>query len=366
MNIHFRDCNTDLQPITFDCLGNWKMQNQNFLAVIESSSNETEQKYKCGTYEYDNHDQTQLTLRINNDCSTLPKRNSVTNQQVFKIKKSLNFLESNSFNELEIAFPDNLQGDWQYMTISKNLLTYRDESSLKTFYMSLVTILESDKYIVRSRSQCGEENYKCIIITQLHDNVIETQISSKTLSSFTNYDVCNNKYFNMKEWVTQAKIGENVTKEKCPIYGKYFGKLPDDMKLCSVISSDCKNPDIMFYQIGPCDSHDIYETRVYRCLGHWIDKKSTNVYTLTQRVDVVNTYECFVGLMTNSDDGKNIFIREAGEEGNCYKSLDPFSFGMEMNRTGENDGIFVRGMILMRFNSSLLFLLFFESRNMSL
>ena len=160
-----------------------------------------------------------------------------------------------------------------------------------------------------------------------------------------------------------TEIGENVTKEKCPIYGKYFGKLPDDMKLCSVISSDCKNPDIMFYQIGPCDLRDIYETRVYRCLGHWIDKKSSNVYTLTQRVDVVNTYECFVGLMTNSDDGKNIFIREAGEEGNCYKSLDPFSFGMEMNRTGENDGIFLRGMILMRFNSSLL--LFFEFRNMS-
>lgn len=143
-------------------------------------------------------------MRINNDCSTLPKRNSVTNQQVFKIKKSLNFLESNSFNDLEIAFPDNLQGDWQYMTISKNLLTYRDESSLKTFYMSLVTILEADKYIVRSRSQCGEENYKCIIITQLHDNVIETQISSKTLSSFTNYEICNNKNFNTKEWVTQA------------------------------------------------------------------------------------------------------------------------------------------------------------------
>lgn len=104
------------------------------------------------------------------------------------------------------------------------------------------------------------------------------------------------------------------------------------MDLCSIISSDCHQPDIMFYHIGPCDSHDIYETRVYRCVGEWTDKKSENVYTLTQRVDVVNTYECFVGLMTNGD---SIFIREAGEEGNCYKSLDPFSFGMEMNRTGE-------------------------------
>lgn len=95
----------------------------------------------------------------------------------------------------------------------------------------------------------------------------------------------------------------------------------------------------MYYQNGPCDTTDIYETRVYRCLGHWKDEKSKNVYTLTQRVDVVNTYECFVGLMTNPHDGNSIYIREAGEEGNCYKSLNPFYFGMEMNRTGENDGL---------------------------
>lgn len=92
----------------------------------------------------------------------------------------------------------------------------------------------------------------------------------------------------------------------------------------------------MTYQIGPCNSpHDIYETRTYRCLGHWVDKKSTNVYTLTKRVDVVNSYECFAGLMANTEEGK-IYIREAGEGGNCYKEiLDVKSFGMEMNRTGE-------------------------------
>lgn len=134
----------------------------------------------------------------------MPKKNFLVNQQVFKIRKSLNFLDSNSFNDFEIAFPDNLQGDWQYMRISKNLLTYRDASSLKTYYMSLLTILDGHKYIVRSRSQCGEDNYKCIIITHLHDNVVETQISSNTLSSFSNYEICNNTYFSDKEWVTQA------------------------------------------------------------------------------------------------------------------------------------------------------------------
>lgn len=106
-------------------------------------------------------------------------------------------------NGYEISFPKKLQGEWQYMKITHNQLTLKDPSSLKTYYMSLMSIPESDRYILKSRSQCGEENYKCIYITQLHDNVIETQISSKTLTSLNNYDICNPKYFDNR-WTTQA------------------------------------------------------------------------------------------------------------------------------------------------------------------
>jgi hypothetical protein len=133
---------------------------------------------------------------------------------------------------------------------------------------------------------------------------------------------------------------ENTSKVKCPINGVFHGKLPDDEDLCSRIFSDCSHPDIMTYEIFPCNApHVAYETRIYRCIGHWSEEKNKNVYTLTQRVDVVNTFECFVGLMTNSED--NIIIREAGQEGNCYK-LDPLSFGMEMNRTGGHSNIIMQ------------------------
>ncbi|KAG5675652.1 hypothetical protein PVAND_005539 [Polypedilum vanderplanki] len=329
LNVNFKNCTKDLQPKKYDCLANWRMQNQNFIAIIESSlDNSTDEKYKCGVYEEDEK-KSRVTLKLNNDCNMLTNRNFNQNPQIFKIQTSLDFFDESSLGaDYNLSFPKNLEGEWQYMKISRNLLTLKDPSSRKTYYMSLINTLENDRYIVRSRSQCGEETFKCIIISQLHENVVEIQISSKSSKSLPNYDLCNAINFDSREWLTQAKIGAS---ERCPIFGKYFGKLPDAMDLCSIISSDCRHPDIMFYHIGPCDSmHDIYETRVYRCLGHWTDKKSENVYTLTQRVDVVNTYECFVGLMTNGD---SIFIREAGEEGNCYKSLDPLSFGMEMNRT---------------------------------
>lgn len=73
----------------------------------------------------------------------------------------------------------------------------------------------------------------------------------------------------------------------------------------------------------------IYEKRVYQCLGQWINPRTSTVYTYTKRIDIVNTYECFVGLMVK--DNNNIIIREAGET--CYHNLDPY-FGMEMNMTG--------------------------------
>lgn len=97
-----------------------------------------------------------------------------------------------------------------------------------------------------------------------------------------------------------------------------------------MMTANC-NSDVMHFQIGLCDSSEIYEKRIYQCLGQWTDSKSSTVYTFTKRIDAVNSYECFVGLMAGSE--KQIIIREAGE--NCFKMLDPHNYGMEMNQTGE-------------------------------
>ena len=97
------------------------------------------------------------------------------------------------------------------------------------------------------------------------------------------------------------------------------------------MTSSC-NSDVMNFQAGPCDSKEVYEKRVYQCLGQWTGSKGST-FTFTKRIDnVANTYECFVGLMEGTE--KQIIIREAGE--NCFKMLDPHNYGMEMNQTGNN------------------------------
>lgn len=130
-------------------------------------------------------------------------------------------------------------------------------------------------------------------------------------------------------------MDDKLVKVRCPISGRFIGRLPDDTDLCSEMFSDCQNPDILNYVIKSCSSADIYEKRRYRCIGHWTDFKTNNVYTFTQRDDIISSFECFAGLIASKHESK-ILIKEAGEGGNCYKIIDLNSFAMEMNQTGKS------------------------------
>ena len=46
----------------------------------------------------------------------------------------------------------------------------------------------------------------------------------------------------------------------CPIAGEYTGTLPDMPLFCAKLSSDCNNPDVMFYTVSNCKNvSEIYE-----------------------------------------------------------------------------------------------------------
>jgi hypothetical protein len=229
LNVNFNECTEKLASIKFDCIGHWSIFNKNYLAVIETTSNNmSDSMYKCGvskmflmeiihnnywfhknpqTYEYENDERTLISLKINSDCSLLRREKLLPNhnkQKIFKMKKSQNYFKFNETSEY-LSFPRNLYGNWTYMTIYNNSLLYKDVSSFRTYFMSLIMNLDDDRYIVHTRSQCGEENYRCIVVKQLDDNVVETQISSKMSKKITNFDICNGKYFSDTEWITQGR-----------------------------------------------------------------------------------------------------------------------------------------------------------------
>lgn len=119
------------------------------------------------------------------------------NQQIFKIQK-----HQMSKVISEVDFPSWLQGPWQHITVLKNQLVFRDQSSFKSYRMKLVNQFSDDKFIVLSRSQCGEESFKCLWIRKLDANIIEFQTSSEYVEKLTNFMLCNDEHFDNSRWLT--------------------------------------------------------------------------------------------------------------------------------------------------------------------
>ena len=208
MIVNFKNCLFAPFSTVFECIGHWQALNKNYLAIIDRT-NLTEPKYKCGTYDYDKNNSSLITMTISNDCSSLSSKTGlIPNQQslqIFKMQQINDFFHRPDVLDFsQTIFPKWFQGRWQYLNVKKKQLIYQDHSSFKSYYMSLINQYKDDKFVVLSRTQCGEENYKCLWINKLDTNIIEFQMSSSITNNFTNYDLCNDDQFDDTRWITQA------------------------------------------------------------------------------------------------------------------------------------------------------------------
>lgn len=164
-------------------------------------------------------------------------------------------------------------------------------------------------------------------IQRRSNNILEFQFSSKKANDMSDITtLCDESNFDDANWITQGRE-EPTHGIACPISGEYEGKIPDSADLCAKLWSDCRAPELMYYQVSDCTTSEIYEEREYKCLGHW--RESNLLYTYTQRHDIVDgTYECFVGSITQQE---NIYIKEAGEH--CQRHVD-ITYGMNLTKQG--------------------------------
>lgn len=221
-------------------------------------------------------------------------------------------------------------GHWEHMFFeeNQNTLIYRDHSSFKTYTMKCESIdaINPDRFLIFSRTQCGEESYQCIWLKKRSTNIIEFKLGSKSSQSSSSTVLCSDEYFENSHWITQGRTLENtIIKNPCPVSGEFKGSLPDVEGICAKLTSNCDSPDYMFYQVSACHSEDIIEEREYRCLGQW--EEDNLVYTYTQRLDI-GTFECFVGAINSTDE---ILLKEAGEY--CQRSADPLKYGMRLQKS---------------------------------
>nr|XP_040222749.2 uncharacterized protein LOC120949487 [Anopheles coluzzii] len=342
LNLRFRNCAFPDREVTFECLGHWRgFGNRNYLALL-STGNESHlgPKYRCATYtENPKTGEIEISFSRDSTCRAIERQyvrhpnsrytngngiGSEYHHEVLTLRPMP--LEFGPVIQY-CSFPSWLIGRWEHVVVNQNQLIYKDHNTFKTYTMKCVknyTNHDSNKYIVYSQTQCGEEMYQCLKIERRDTNVFEFQISSRQSANYT-ATICNDFYFNDDRWLTQGRLDSNDIVSPCPIIGEFSGIIPDDEGLCAKLSSECESQDIMYYQISACDyANEVYEEREYRCLGQWTHRNI--VYTYTQRRDV-GTYECFVGTMLSD---RQIFIKEAGEH--CQRDVNPHRFGMELNK----------------------------------
>lgn len=98
-------------------------------------------------------------------------------------------------------------------------------------------------------------------------NILEFQVGSKTMQHNALHDkhdtdiesICDDTYFDHFRWLTQSRVDTDYQVTSCPIDGQFVGQLPDVEGLCARLWSDCKRPDVMYYQVSSCEYGEIYE-----------------------------------------------------------------------------------------------------------
>ncbi len=89
--------------------------------------------------------------------------------------------------------------------------------------------------------------------------MVEFQVGLRP-SMVATTNLCDKDRFLQRTWRTQARRSP-LPLSSCPIAGEYTGNLPDaPSRFCAKMSSDCNNPDVIFYSVFSCaNSSQIFE-----------------------------------------------------------------------------------------------------------
>ncbi|XP_060516050.1 uncharacterized protein LOC132695666 isoform X2 [Cylas formicarius] len=334
LNFRLRGCTFHSTDLRFDCLGHWKgPRDENYLVFTDSRYIDgSSPKYRCGLYKKDKVTG-KIEMALSSDSTCITNLHNATNGYetfVLAPKTENRWPPEVSFGIC--SFPKWMYGNWEYVRVEGDTMVYKDHTSFKTYTIKCAGIQEdSDKYLVFSRTQCDEESYNCMRISNRSKNILEFQLGINSSHNKDVFRLCASENFDDNSWITQGRLEGTSTSPNqnnlCPITGEYTGRIPDAPDLCAKLWSDCRAPDLMYYQVSDCYTEEIYEEREYQCLGHW--RESALLYTYTERKDVADgTYECFVGSIITD---KDIYIKEAGEH--CQRNIEPLRYGMKLIKT---------------------------------
>ena len=329
-NLQFKQCSFGDLEMSFHCLGDWEGKaGERYVALMDTGAalSQDRPRYRCAIYSEDPVTK-KVNMALSSDSTCVSHLHSADRGYETLVLQPKPVPAWPAL-AASCQFPSWLQGKWEHLTFQDDTVTYKDHRNFKTYSGKCVPHSSgnsAERFLVYTRTQCGDEVYKCLWIKERGQNTLEVQVG--LYDSATPDDaLCGDSNFQERTWTTQGRM---EIKEKAPYMftGEYTGVIPDTDGLCAKLYSDCNNPEIMFYTIFNCFNRtEVYEEREYECLGQWEEDRV--IYTYTERRDMEG-HECFVGAITKKGE---IYLQEAGN--NCERGQQPLQEGMRMSRVAE-------------------------------
>ncbi|XP_072750030.1 uncharacterized protein [Anoplolepis gracilipes] len=328
LHLNLKRCNFDMHNLTYNCLGNWLGPNgSNYFALWNNNADDGRPQYRCGLFHVDNKKgKTYMALSSDSSC-TQDLNNSTSGYETLILSKSPNQKKVPEYVKTHVAtFPKWAQGVWEQSLIVNGTMTFTDLNGYNSYtFITVESNEETGRYVVYSKDQCEQAAFVCLMMRQRSENVLEFTIGM-IFSPVHRDNLCDDPNLDKLVWMTQARV-ERIVESPCPITGQYTGMITDLSGMCAELSSNCNTREIMYFKVSDCESKELFEERIYLCLGQWEEKGV--MYTYTMRNDT-NTNECFVGLIVNDEE---IYIKEAGDH--CIRNIDPKTEGMRLYKKGQ-------------------------------
>ena len=331
-NLQFRQCSFGPKDISFHCLGDWDGQHgERYVALMDTEATLTsiqeKPRYRCAIYKEDPVTG-KIRMALSSDSTCVSQLHSADRGYETLVLHPNPQPSWPQHLTSSCIFPEWLQGKWEHLDFDGDTVIYKDHRTFKTYTGKCVphNTGHEDRFLLYTRTQCGDEEYKCMWVKERGVNTMEVQVSLYT-SETHNDSLCGHENFQERTWTTQGRIDISETAPYM-FTGEYTGVIPDTEGLCAKLYSDCNNPEIMFYTIFNCFNRtEVFEEREYQCLGQW--EEDGVIYTYTERRDM-DGYECFVGVERKKGE---IFLQEAGN--NCERGQEPIRYGMRMSRVAQ-------------------------------
>merc|ERR1712025_1194305 len=164
LNLQFKDCDFGDLEMSFHCLGDWAHPNgDRYVALMDTGTDPTKPRYRCARYSEDLTDgKIHLALSSDSTCVSNLLSAKDGHENFHLVPKSNSELRTKL--DSSCVFPQWMQGNWEHIIFHEDSFQFKDLRNFKTHKGKCIpeTNGDTEKFLVYTRSQCGDEEYKCL------------------------------------------------------------------------------------------------------------------------------------------------------------------------------------------------------------